>query len=605
MSPEYLALQQAVAGRFSLIRELGRGGMGVVFLARDVALERLVAIKLLPPVLSAVPEARSRFLREARTVAALSHPHIVPIHLVEEHHDLVYFVMGYVEGETLGERVRRAGPLRADEAMRVVQEVAWALAHAHAHDVVHRDVKPDNILLEASTGRALVTDFGIARALEADTPADGVIRGTPQYVSPEVAQGEPGDARSDLYALGVTAWLASTGRLPFEGTSAAAIVLAHVQTAAPSLAAAAPRLPARFALAIDRCLRKPSAERWPSADALAAEIDAARSRVSRVPAPVRAFLREWDSVGSEIATAGTASAVAFTESVAMHVYELTVSGPWSFDASILKWIFAVTAVLTLGMAKARGLQLVSHARAMLREGFGYDRIAAAQSVELAERHDELAAVPLTPAARREAWALLGGIGVGTVAAFALAFSDASGILNVLGSVGAVLLPTLGIRTLWRLGGSDREGLWGRMLRGRVGRWVFRMAGTGLTPPVSASALEGPEPTAIALGQAARELYRGLPAATRASLGELPQLIDALESTAMRLRDSQHDPARAERFVGAVSALETLRLDLLRLRSSALPLPELTAELERVRDFGAAVDRQLAADGDVRQLLKPR
>src|SRR5690606_26831998 len=135
-----------------------------------------------------------------------------------------------------------------------------------------RDVKPDNVLLEASTGRALVTDFGIARILEAETPADGVIRGTPQFVSPEVAQGGAGDARSDLYALGVTAWLASTGRLPFEGTSAAAIVLAHVQTAAPSLAAAAPRLPARFSLAIDRCLRKAPAERWPNAEALAAEI---------------------------------------------------------------------------------------------------------------------------------------------------------------------------------------------------------------------------------------------------------------------------------------------------------------------------------------------
>src|SRR5829696_122081 len=129
-TPEFVALQEAVAGRYSLDRELGRGGMGVVFLARDVALERLVAIKLLPPALAASRALRERFLREARTAAGLSHPHIVPIHAVEERGDLVYFVMGYVEGETLHQRVRRAGPLAGAEAMRVTQEVAWALAHA-------------------------------------------------------------------------------------------------------------------------------------------------------------------------------------------------------------------------------------------------------------------------------------------------------------------------------------------------------------------------------------------------------------------------------------------------------------------------------------------
>ena len=134
--PEFLALQQAVAGRYSLVRELGRGGMGIVFLARDLALDRLVAIKLLPPALAGQEEARQRFLREARTAAGLSHPHIVPIHTVEAKDDLVYFVMAYVEGETLGERVRRAGPLGADEVMRVVQEVAWALGHADRKSVV-------------------------------------------------------------------------------------------------------------------------------------------------------------------------------------------------------------------------------------------------------------------------------------------------------------------------------------------------------------------------------------------------------------------------------------------------------------------------------------
>ena len=146
-APEFFALQSAVAGRYSLVAEIGRGGMGIVFAARDVALDRPVAIKLLPPSLASSDDARRRFLREARTAASLSHPHIVPIHAVEERDGLVFFVMSLVDGESLGARVRRLGPLPPCEAMRVVQEVAWALGHAHARGIVHRDVKPDNILL--------------------------------------------------------------------------------------------------------------------------------------------------------------------------------------------------------------------------------------------------------------------------------------------------------------------------------------------------------------------------------------------------------------------------------------------------------------------------
>src|ERR1051325_10841696 len=173
LSPEFLALQVALAGEYSLQRELGRGGMGIVYLARDVQLDRDVAIKVLPAHLAHDAGARDRFIREARTAAGLSHPHIVPIHRVgevasrhPEHREgarFVFFVMSYVEGETLGERLRTKGPLPPAEAARVMREVAWALAYAHGRGIVHRDVKPDNILLEAGTGRALVTDFGIAQ----------------------------------------------------------------------------------------------------------------------------------------------------------------------------------------------------------------------------------------------------------------------------------------------------------------------------------------------------------------------------------------------------------------------------------------------------------
>ena len=197
--PEFLTLQAALAGEYSLQRELGRGGMGIVYLARDVRLDRDVAIKMLPIHLAGSAESRDRFVREARTAAGLSHPHIVPIHRVGEAGGLVYFVMSYVEGETLGERLRTRGPLPPADATRVLREVAWALAYAHGRGIVHRDIKPDHILLEAGTGRALVTDFGIAHggAHQGVATDSGMISGTANFMSPEQAASEPVDGRSE------------------------------------------------------------------------------------------------------------------------------------------------------------------------------------------------------------------------------------------------------------------------------------------------------------------------------------------------------------------------------------------------------------------------
>src|SRR6185295_9958985 len=242
---EFLALQAALAGEYSLQRELGRGGMGIVYLARDVQLDRDVAIKVLPSHLASTAESRERFLREARTAAGLSHPHIVPIHRVGESAGFVYFVMSYVEGETLGERLRREGPLSPADATRVLREVSWALAYAHGRGIVHRDVKPDNILLEAGTGRALVTDFGIAHGgadLGPDTDP-GKIMGTAHFMSPEQAASEPVDGRSDLYSLGVVGFLAVSGRLPFDTPNLPALLVRQATEAAPSVMRAAPGLP--------------------------------------------------------------------------------------------------------------------------------------------------------------------------------------------------------------------------------------------------------------------------------------------------------------------------------------------------------------------------
>ncbi|HXY20079.1 MAG TPA: serine/threonine-protein kinase [Gemmatimonadales bacterium] len=289
VGPEILALQQALAGRYSIERELGRGGMGIVLLARDVALDRLVAIKLLPPHLAASVESRDRFLREARTAAGLSHPNIVPIHAVEQAGDLVFFVMGFVDGETLRERVERAGPLSPRLAMKVMQEVAWALAYAHQRGVIHRDVKPDNIMIERATDRALVTDFGIA--VRGAGGGSGEVMGTARYMSPEQALGEPVDARSDLYSLGATMFFALAGRPPFEAANLPAIITQQVSTPAPRLATVRAEVPARLADLVDRCLQKAPADRVQSGDEVARVVGEVRGRDLRAPPLVRSFIR--------------------------------------------------------------------------------------------------------------------------------------------------------------------------------------------------------------------------------------------------------------------------------------------------------------------------
>ena len=297
VGPEFLALQQALIGRYSLERELGRGGMGIVFLARDVALDRLVAIKLLPPAMAAQPALRERFRREAQMAAKLSHPNIIPIYAVEQVGDFVFFVMAYVEGETLGHRLRTRGPVSPSDGTRLIQEVAWALAYAHARGIVHRDVKPDNILLETGTGRALVSDFGIARATEiSGSTAVGEVLGTAQYMSPEQACGEPVDGRSDLYSLGVVAFFALSGKLPFDAPDVAALLAQHITKPAPPLASLAPGVPRRLARAVDKCLAKDPAQRFQTGETLG-EAVAQSSEVAReVPAPIRVWLSRGDAL---------------------------------------------------------------------------------------------------------------------------------------------------------------------------------------------------------------------------------------------------------------------------------------------------------------------
>ena len=194
-------ISRALAGQYDVVRELGRGGMGVVYLARDLRLDRFVAIKTLPAHLAGDESVRERFLREARTAGRLSHPNIVPIHRADEIAGQVFFVMGFVDGDSLA-AVLGAGVIAPADAVPILRDVTSALGYAHAHGVVHRDVKTENVLLEATTGRAMVTDFGIAHVMTAaPLTATGQVLGTVYYLSPEQVSGDPIDARSDIYAL--------------------------------------------------------------------------------------------------------------------------------------------------------------------------------------------------------------------------------------------------------------------------------------------------------------------------------------------------------------------------------------------------------------------
>lgn len=260
---ELAALRTALRGQYSVDRELGRGGMGIVVLARDERLDRQVALKVLPPSLAEVAETRERFLREARMSAQLSHPNIVPVYRADEIGGFAFFAMGYVDGETLGDRIRDRGSLPPAEVVRMLREVAWALTYAHARGIVHRDVKPENILIERSSGRAIVTDFGIARAdFNPSLTADGHVLGTVHYMSPEQSTGEPFDGRSDLYALGCVGFFALSGRLPFEGSTPQAILIAHATKVPPTLRSVAPQVPMALAAVIDRCLAKRPDDRY-------------------------------------------------------------------------------------------------------------------------------------------------------------------------------------------------------------------------------------------------------------------------------------------------------------------------------------------------------
>lgn len=267
-------VEQALSATYELDREIGRGGMGIVYRARDKRLKRHVAIKLLPPELSFRREVRSRFLREAETAAQLSHPNIVPIYSVDEVGNLVFFVMACIDGDNLATKLQKRGPLPIEDVRRWLQEVSDALAYAHARGVVHRDIKPDNILLDGIDGRALVTDFGIARAASdhgetSRLTATGVAIGTPAYMSPEQASGDRDlDARSDLYSLGIVAYQMLCGEPPFQGHTTPALLVKHLAEAPVPISQRRPDVPPDLAAIVMQLLEKDPDHRFQTASSL-------------------------------------------------------------------------------------------------------------------------------------------------------------------------------------------------------------------------------------------------------------------------------------------------------------------------------------------------
>ena len=612
----FLDFQAAVAGRYSLERELGRGGMGVVYLAREVRLDRPVAIKLLPPSKTSDPKLRERFLREARTAAKLSHPNIIPIHAVEEIGGFVFFAMAYIEGETLTERVRRRGPLAPSEASRVLRDVAWALAYAHGQGVIHRDVKPDNILLESS-GRVLVADFGIASVVAgAGALSTGEVVGTPEFMSPEQALGEAVDARSDLYSLGIVGYFACSAALPFEADKATDVLAKQVTEPAPPLSSVAPLMPRRLAQAIDRCLAKEPADRPDGPAALADQLSHALEQRRELPVALRAFVKHDARLDGS--------------GVLLYPFAMLIATPlvgfWtgSVGAGFMTLVAGYTLV-PLGV-------LINRARRLLNAGFGHGDIGVAFKAEI-DRSREERAFGLGhgggPSVFERILRWISGVGLG-ISVFALAAYAADPenmpvMFTLMWSMTAGVASGIGaLVMLQRRRDVDAE-FWGRLWTGRVGRWLFGVARM-FTGAKSLPASLTHRPTELALSMAAEQLYETLPRETRRQLRDLPDVVHRLEQDAQRMRarleelqealadvgqrgspnpaiGARHDRIVADlsaerdlvqqRLKDAVAALETIRLNLLRLHAGTGSVRSLTTDLglarELARDIGAEVD----------------
>jgi serine/threonine-protein kinase len=595
-----------------------------------------VALKLLPAHLAAEPSLRERFLREARTAARLSQPNIVPIHTVDQVESFVFFTMAYVEGESLGASVRRRGALPAAETARILREVAWALAYAHAQGVVHRDVKPDNILLEVGSGRALVTDFGIAqvRATPGLTGRDEVL-GTAEFMSPEQASGEPVDERSDIYSLGVVAYYTLTGRLPFEGESVAAILARQITQPAPPVASVAPEVPRHLARAVDRCLAKNPHERFANGEELADALGRSLAVRREIRLPLRVFITQNREQFRGLALWGVFLGWTSLVSVLMVLENEPIAA-------------AIAAFTALAIGSAPPGMLLRLVRQLLRSGYCHRELLLALKDDLQARRDELSFerhAERTWVDRLGSSLWYGGLGataLGTALAFVLDLNAIPGLaaaaIAALAGGGFIAtfvgLPITAARGRHQPGIADTR--WARFWDSRVGKWLFRLGGVGLKELPAPTT--GYRPTEMAIGMAAERLFEELPQATRKQLTGLPEVVRRLEHDAREMRQRlteldgllsdvepasrgsvasgpdvargrvAEDLARAReaaqgRLQKAVASLEAIRLGLLRLHAGTGVVEGVTQDLTNAAEIAVELERLLAGREEVERSLR--
>jgi serine/threonine-protein kinase len=633
----FFEFQAAIAGRYSLERELGRGGMGVVYLAREVRLDRPVAIKLLPPRLATDPSLRERFLREARMAAKLSHPHIVPIYAVDETGDYVFYAMAYVDGETLTERVRRRGPVPPSDATRILRDVAWALGYAHAQGVVHRDIKPDNILLEAGTDRALVADFGIAAIVRDASGLDGgPVVGTPEFMSPEQALGEAVDGRSDLYALGAVGYFAVSGRLLFDADTPTAVLAKQITAEPTPLAKVADGVPRRLGQVIEQCLAKDRDARPDSAAAVAERLGVALEQRRELPVALRVFVKR----GARLA--GPGSLLYLMVGLPILLGVAAAIAPRGLEGT-----FALTAFIK-GLTLVPLAVLVARARRVLASGFDHQDLGAAFRRELEQAQEERLfeygrARPLPE--RLMAVLTVAGLAGGAASALVMALVPSwwSTVGTWVGAAFGMSMAAASVAGIsWAYLLNRRVDLdtriWSWLWTGRLGKLLFRVARLFVrarTLPAAATH----RATELALGLAAEKLYEQLPRETRQRLRDLPTVIRRLEQDAQRMRARLEDLNDVVGFDGAVdtatptgdlgqrraavaadlrgerdaalrrlgdvvAALETIRLNLLKLHAGVTSVQTLTTDLGLAREVSAEIDRLLQGHREVEQALGP-
>jgi serine/threonine-protein kinase len=610
----FISFQDALAGRYSLDRELGRGGMGIVYLAREVHLDRMVAIKLLPPEKSADPTLRERFLREARTAAKLSHPNIIPIHSVEDVAGFVFFVMSFVDGETLANRVRTRGPLSAAEGTRVIREVSWALGYAHGQGLVHRDVKPDNILIEMGTGRVLVADFGIASVAGAES--DGPVSGTPEFMSPEAVLGKTVDARSDLYALGATAYYAFSGRLPIEGKSATEVLAKHVSEAPAPLASHGLTVPRKIGALVDRCLAKDPEHRPDSAMTLAEQLGAAVQQRRDLPPALRAFVKRSSRMNG-LGTIIVSVAIVPIATV-VSIMAAPVIGMAAFAVGVIGVPFAY---------------MTGTARSLMQYGFAHQDLEPAFRSEAEhEREEQVDKVRST--LKIDKWApgfarvsattlVLANGGLVMIAGSGPYAAQAWSLPLIMASTISLIGTICGISVLQARGHVDTE-FWGNLWTGRFGRSAFKVAQKLLGKRKITTAVTH-RATELSLGLAAEQLFDSLPRDTRKELAVLPDVMRRLQEDAQLLR-KKHDEmnealasctagspeyvkVRAMRdemhgkLAETITALETIRLNLLRLHAGAGSVQSITTNISVAAEVSAAVERLVSAHEEVDRTLK--